>query len=107
MLFSMPFLGMVNEQLQAQLEPYAAYGITFSGLTADGYGRGAGPDGGCVHTDGSLAGGGAAVRREGTSWTQVAQFRDGVKAYTTRCRGGRHAAYQQLFWWTERPLYRQ
>ena len=32
-------LGMVNEQLKAQLEPYAAYGITFSGLTADGYGE--------------------------------------------------------------------
>ena len=32
-------LGMVNEQLKAQLEPYAAYGITFSGLTLDGYGE--------------------------------------------------------------------
>ena len=29
-------LGMVNEQLQAELEPYAAYGISFPGLTAGG-----------------------------------------------------------------------
>lgn len=32
-------LGMVNEQLQAELEPYAAYGISFPGLTAGGYGE--------------------------------------------------------------------
>ena len=88
-------LGMVNEQLKAQLEPYAAYGITFSGLTLDGYGEQLDQMAavftkmGASQTSAQLA----AVKGQ---LDTVAQFRDGVKAYTAGV-GEAAGGSQQLF----------
>ena len=74
-------LGMVNEQLKAQLEPYAAYGITFSGLTADGYGEQL-DQMAAVFTQMGASQAAAQLAAVKGQLDTVAQFREGVKAYT-------------------------
>ena len=69
---------MVNEQLQAELESYAAYGISFPGLTAGGYGEQLDQlatvftQMGASQAAGQLS----AVKK---SWTPVAQFQESGK----------------------------
>lgn len=74
-------LGMVNEQLKAQMEPYAAYGITFSGLTLDGYGEQL-DQMAAVFTQKGASQTAAQLAAVKGQLDTVAQFRDGVKAYT-------------------------
>lgn len=74
-------LGMVNEQLKAQLEPYAAYGITFSGLTADGY-REQLDQMAAVFTQMGASQAAEQLSAVNGQLDTVSQFRDGVKAYT-------------------------
>ena len=74
-------LGMVNEQLKTQLEPYAAYGITFSGLTLDGYGEQL-DQMAAVFTQKGASQTAAQLAAVKGQLDTVAQFRDGVKAYT-------------------------
>ena len=88
-------LGMVNEQLKAQLEPYAAYGITFSGLTADGYGEQL-DQMAAVFTQMGASQTAAQLAAVKGQLDTVAQFRDGVKAYTAGV-GEAAGGSQQLF----------
>ena len=88
-------LGMVNEQLKAQLEPYAAYGITFSGLTADGYGEQL-DQMAAVFTKMGASQTAAQLAAVKGQLDTVAQFRDGVKAYTAGV-GEAAGGSQQLF----------
>ena len=74
-------LGMVNEQLKTQLEPYAAYGITFSGLTADGY-REQLDQMAAVFTQMGASQAAEQLSAVKGQLDTVSQFRDGVKAYT-------------------------
>ena len=74
-------LGMVNEQLKTQLEPYAAYGITFSGLTADGYGEQL-DQMAAVFTQMGASQAAEQLSAVKGQLDTVSQFRDGVKAYT-------------------------
>ena len=88
-------LGMVNEQLKAQLEPYAAYGITFSGLTLDGYGEQL-DQMAAVFTKMGASQTAAQLAAVKGQLDTVAQFRDGVKAYTAGV-GEAAGGSQQLF----------
>lgn len=88
-------LGMVNEQLKAQLEPYAAYGITFSGLTLDGYGEQL-DQMAAVFTQKGASQTAAQLAAVKGQLDTVAQFRDGVKAYTAGV-GEAAGGSQQLF----------
>lgn len=88
-------LGMVNEQLKAQLEPYAAYGITFSGLTADGYGEQLDQMAAVFTQMGASQAAAQLAAVKGQLDTAV-QFRDGVKAYTAGV-GEAAGGSQQLF----------
>lgn len=88
-------LGMVNEQLKAQLEPYAAYGITFSGLTLDGYGEQL-DQMAAVFTQMGASQTAAQLAAVKGQLDTVAQFRDGVKAYTAGV-GEAAGGSQQLF----------
>ena len=88
-------LGMVNEQLKAQLEPYAAYGITFSGLTLDGYGEQL-DQMAAVFTQRGASQAAAQLAAVKGQLDTVAQFRDGVKAYTAGV-GEAAGGSQQLF----------
>ena len=89
-------LGMVNEQLKAQLEPYAAYGITFSGLTlVDGYGEQL-DQMAAVFTQMGASQTAAQLAAVKGQLDTVAQFRDGVKAYTAGV-GEAAGGSQQLF----------
>lgn len=88
-------LGMVNEQLEAQLEPYAAYGITFSGLTLDGYGEQL-DQMAAVFTQRGASQAAAQLAAVKGQLDTVAQFRDGVKAYTAGV-GEAAGGSQQLF----------
>ena len=89
-------LGMVNEQFKAELEPYAAYGISFSGLTTGRLRRAAGSNGSClVHRWGASQTAAQLAAVKGQLDT-VAQFRDGVKAYTAGV-GEAAGGSQQLF----------
>ena len=88
-------LGMVNEQLKAQLEPYAAYGITFSGLTLDGYGEQL-DQMAAVFTKMGASQAAAQLAAVKGQLDTVAQFRDGVKAYTAGV-GEAADGSQQLF----------
>ena len=90
-------LGMVNEQLQAEFEPYAAYGLTFPGLTADGYGEQLEQ----LQTVVAKASPQAAEKLAAvkSQLDKVAQFRDGVKAYTAgvgEAAGGSQELFQGL-----------
>ena len=85
-------LGMVNEQLQAQL---SAAGVPFSGLTTDGYGKE------LDQMAATFIQLGASQVTEQLSAVKsqldtVAQFRDGVKAYTKGV-GEASIGNQQLF----------
>ena len=90
-------LEMVNEQLQAEFEPYAAYGLTFPGLTADGYGEQLEQLQIVVaKVSPQAAEQLAAVKSQ---LDTVAQFRDGVKAYTAgvgEAAGGSQELFQGL-----------
>lgn len=88
-------LGMVNEQLKTQLEPYAAYGITFSGLTLDGYGEQL-DQMAAVFTQKGASQTAAQLAAVKGQLDTVAQFRDGVKAYTAGV-GEAAGGSQQLF----------
>ena len=91
-------LGMVNEQLQAQLEPYASYGITFSGLTADGYGEQL-DQLTAVFTQAGASQAAAQLSAVKGQLDTVVQFRDGVKAYTAgvgEAAGGSQELFQGL-----------
>lgn len=88
-------LGMVNEQLKAQLEPYAAYGITFSRLTLDGYGEQL-DQMAAVFTQKGASQTAAQLAAVKGQLDTVAQFRDGVKAYTAGV-GEAAGGSQQLF----------
>ena len=88
-------LGMTNEQLKAQLEPYAAYGITFSGLTADGYGEQL-DQMAAVFTQMGASQAAAQLSAVKGQLDTVAQFRDGVKAYTAGV-GAAAGGSQELF----------
>ena len=88
-------LGMVNEQLKAQMEPYAAYGITFSGLTLDGYGEQL-DQMAAVFTQKGASQTAAQLAAVKGQLDTVAQFRDGVKAYTAGV-GEAAGGSQQLF----------
>ena len=88
-------LGMVNEQLKAQLEPYAAYGITFSGLTLDGYGEQL-DQMAAVFTQKGASQTAAQLAAVKGQLDTVAQFRDGVKAYMAGV-GEAAGGSQQLF----------
>ena len=88
-------LGMVNEQLKARLEPYAAYGITFSGLTLDGYGEQL-DQMAAVFTQKGASQTAAQLAAVKGQLDTVAQFRDGVKAYTAGV-GEAAGGSQQLF----------
>ena len=88
-------LGMVNEQLKAQLEPYAAYGITFSVLTLDGYGEQL-DQMAAVFTQKGASQTAAQLAAVKGQLDTVAQFRDGVKAYTAGV-GEAAGGSQQLF----------
>lgn len=85
-------MGMVNEQLKAQLGPY---GIAFSGLTADGYGKELDQMAATFTQLGSpqVA---AQLSTVKSQLDTVAQFRDGVKAYTKGV-GEASIGSQQLF----------
>ena len=85
-------LGMVNEQLQAQL---SAAGFPFSGLTADGYGKELDQMAATFTQIGAsqVAAQLSAVKNQ---LDTVAQFRDGVKAYTKGV-GEASIGNQQLF----------
>ena len=88
-------LGMVNEQLKTQLEPYAAYGITFSGLTLDGYGEQL-DQMAAVFTQKGASQTAAQLAAVKGQLDKVARFRDGVKAYTAGV-GEAAGGSQQLF----------
>ena len=88
-------LGMVNEQLKNQMEPYAAYGITFSGLTLDGYGEQL-DQMAAVFTQKGASQTAAQLAAVKGQLDTVAQFRDGVKAYTAGV-GEAAGGSQQLF----------
>lgn len=92
-------LGMVNEQLEAQLAPLAAYGIPFPGLTQDGYAAQLDELGTLLKTalpGGQGAGYAAQLEQVKAQLNTVAQFRDGVKAYTAGV-GEAAGGSQQLF----------
>ena len=88
-------MGMVNEQLKAQLGPYAAYGIAFSGLTADGYGKEL-DQMAATFTQMGASQVAAQLSAVKSQLDTVAQFRDGVKAYTKGV-GEASIGNQQLF----------
>lgn len=88
-------MGMVNEQLKAQLGPYAAYGIAFSGLTADGYGKEL-DQMAATFTQMGASQVVAQLSAVKSQLDTVAQFRDGVKAYTKGV-GEASIGNQQLF----------
>lgn len=98
-------LGMVNEQLQAELEPYAAYGISFPGLTAGGYGEQL-DQLATVFTQMGASQAAGQLSAVKSQLDTVAQFRDGVKAYTARCRRSSRRIPGAVPG-TERALYRQ
>ena len=88
-------MGMVNEQLKAQLGPYAAYGIAFSGLTADGYGKEL-DQMAAMFTQMGASQVAAQLSNVKSQLDTVARFRDGVKAYTKGV-GEASIGNQQLF----------
>ena len=91
-------LGMVNEQLQAELEPYAAYGISFPGLTAGGYGEQL-DQLATVFTQMGASQAAGQLSAVKSQLDTVAQFRDGVKAYTAgvgEAAGGSQELFQGL-----------
>ena len=91
-------LGMVNEQLQAELEPYAVYGISFSGLTAGGYGEQL-DQLATVFTQMGASQAAGQLSAVKSQLDTVAQFRDGVKAYTAgvgEAAGGSQKLFQGL-----------
>lgn len=98
-------LGMVNEQLKAQLEPYAAYGITFSRLTLDGYGEQL-DQMAAVFTQKGASQTAAQLAAVKGQLDTVAQFRDGVKAYTAGV-GEAARRIPAVVWWIECPVYCQ
>ena len=88
-------LGMVNEQLQAQL---GVAGIPFSGLTADGYGEQLEQMAEMLTQMGASQTAAQLSAVKGQLDT-VAQFRDGVKAYTAgvgEAAGGSQELFQGL-----------
>ena len=85
-------LGMVNEQLQAQL---SAAGFPFSGLTADGYGKEL-DQMAAMFTQMGASQVAAQLSAVKNQLDTVAQFRDGVKAYTKGV-GEASIGNQQLF----------
>lgn len=91
-------LGMVNEQLLAELEPYAAYGISFPGLTAGGYGEQL-DQLATVFTQMGASQAAGQLSAVKSQLDTVAQFRDGVKAYTAgvgEAAGGSQELFQGL-----------
>jgi hypothetical protein len=96
-------LGMVNEQLQAELEPYAAYGISFPGLTAGGYGEQL-DQLATVFTQMGASQAAGQLSAVKSQLDTVAQFRDGVKY--RRCRRSSRRIPGAVPG-TERALYRQ
>ena len=85
-------LGMVNEQLQAQ---FHTSGFTFSGLTADGYGKEL-DQMAAMFTQMGAPQVAAQLSTVKSQLDTVAQFRDGVKAYTKGV-GEASIGNQQLF----------
>lgn len=85
-------LGMVNEQLQAQ---FHTSGFTFSGLTADGYGKEL-DQMAAMFTQMGYSQVAAQLSTVKDQLDTVAQFRDGVKAYTKGV-GEASIGNQQLF----------
>lgn len=85
-------MGMVNEQLKAQLGPY---GIAFSGLTADGYGKEL-DQMAAMFTQMGASQVAAQLSNVKSQLDKVARFRDGVKAYTKGV-GEASIGNQQLF----------
>lgn len=85
-------LGMVNEQLQAQ---FRTSGFTFSGLTADGYGKEL-DQMAVMFTQMGYSQVAAQLSAVKSQLDTVAQFRDGVKAYTKGV-GEASIGNQQLF----------
>lgn len=85
-------LGLVNEQLQTQL---SAAGVTFSGLTADGYGKEL-DQMAATFTQMGAPQVAAQLSTVKSQLDTVAQFRDGVKAYTKGV-GEASIGNQQLF----------
>lgn len=85
-------LGLVNEQLQTQL---SAAGVTFSGLTADGYGKEL-DQMAATFTQMGAPQVAAQLSTVKSQLDTVAQFRDGVKAYTKGV-GEASIGSQQLF----------
>ena len=85
-------LGMVNEQLQAQL---SAAGVPFSGLTADGYGKEL-DQMAATFTQLGAPQVAAQLSTVKSQLDTVAQFRDGVKTYTKGV-GEASIGSQQLF----------
>ena len=85
-------LGMVNEQLQAQ---FRTSGFTFSGLTADGYGKEL-DQMAVMFTQMGAHQVAAQLSAVKSQLDTVAQFRDGVKAYTKGV-GEASIGNQQLF----------
>ena len=85
-------LGMVNEQLQAQ---FHTSGFTFSGLTADGYGKEL-DQMAAMFTQMGAPQVAAQLSTVKSQLDTVAQFRDGVKTYTKGV-GEASIGSQQLF----------
>ena len=85
-------LGMVNEQLQAQ---FSTSGFTFLGLTTDGYGKEL-DQMAATFTQRGAPQAAAQLSAVKSQLDTVAQFRDGVKAYTKGV-GEASIGNQQLF----------
>ena len=87
---------MVNEQLQAEFGILCGIRDQLSGTDGWRLRRAAGSAGNCLYTDGGIPGSGAAVCSEKSAGNTVAQFRDGVKAYTAGV-GEAAGGSQELF----------